>query len=129
MLVVDTSVLIAVLIKEADGALFRDQIVASEATYFSAANLLEARMVLYGRNHDLPDDLDRLIFRLSIQIEPVTHQQSDIAFDAFRRFGKGTGHPAGLNFGDCFAYALAKERDLPLLFKGDDFIHTDVAAA
>lgn len=62
-----------------------------------------------------------------IQIEPVTEAQARIAREAYRDFGKGSGHPAGLNFGDCFAYALAKEAGEPLLFKGKDFIHTDLA--
>ncbi len=63
---------------------------------------------------------------MNARIEPVTVSQSDLAFEAFRRYGMGTGHKAGLNFGDCFAYALAIERNAPLLFKGDDFLHTDV---
>lgn len=86
-------------------------------------------MVLYGRNPAFLELLDSLLLRLHVQIEPVTAFQSDIAFDAFRRFGKGGGHKAGLNFGDCFAYALARERGAPLLFKGDDFAHTDVTPA
>ena len=69
---------------------------------------------------------DELIRDLEISIEPVTADQATIAREAYRRFGKGTGHPARLNFGDCFAYALAKDFDEPLLFIGQDFIHTDV---
>ena len=102
---------------------------AADNIYLSAANLLEARMVLFGRNRNFPDDLDDFLQQVRIQIEPVTEQQSDIAFEAFKRFGKGSGHKAGLNFGDCLAYALAKERGIPLLFKGDDFSHTDITAA
>jgi ribonuclease VapC len=83
-------------------------------------------MVLYARDERNIQDLDLFLSRLRIQIEPVTASQSDIAFEAFRRYGMGTGHKAGLNFGDCFAYALAIERNAPLLFKGDDFLHTDV---
>ena len=69
---------------------------------------------------------DELISNLGISIEPVTAHQAMIAREAHRRFGQGSGHPARLNFGDCFAYALAKDLDEPLLFIGQDFIHTDV---
>lgn len=92
----------------------------------SSATLLEARIVLHRRNPSLVPLLENLLTRIRVQVEPVTERQSDIAFDAFRRYGKGSGHSAGLNFGDCFAYALASERGLPLLFKGDDFRHTDI---
>ena len=70
--------------------------------------------------------LDEIIGQLDITIEPVTAHQARIARDAYRRFGKGRGHPARLNFGDCFAYALAKAFDEPLLFVGQDFVHTDI---
>jgi ribonuclease VapC len=70
-----------------------------------------------------------LIVQTEIEVEAVTREQADIARAAYRDFGKGSGHPAGLNFGDCFAYALAKSMREPLLFKGDDFSHTDVAIA
>ena len=73
--------------------------------------------------------LDDLVSRLRIVVEPVTHAQVAIAREAYRQFGKGSGHRARLNFGDCFAYALAKERDEPLLFIGNDFIHTDIHPA
>jgi ribonuclease VapC len=69
---------------------------------------------------------DELIVELGIQVEPLSAHQATIAREAYRRFGKGMGHPARLNFGDCFAYALAKDLDEPLLFVGQDFIHTDV---
>ena len=106
--------------------MFLERIASADTRYISAATLLEARMVLCRRSPDLIVFFDRLILRMRAQIEPVTAPQSDIALEAFRRYGKGTGHRAGLNFGDCFAYALAIERNAPLLFKGDDFIHTDV---
>ena len=70
-----------------------------------------------------------MIVRTEIIVEPVTREQAEIARAAYRDFGKGSGHAAGLNFGDCFAYALAKAMREPLLFKGDDFSHTDVAVA
>jgi ribonuclease VapC len=70
-----------------------------------------------------------LVVQTEIEVEPVTREQAEIARAAYRDFGKGSGHPAGLNFGDCFAYALAKSMGEPLLFKGDDFSRTDVAIA
>jgi len=126
MIVIDTSAIIAIVLKEPEGLLFLDRIRTADICWFGAANLLEARMVLYARDERNIQDLDLFLSRLGIRVEPVTATQSDIAFGAFRRYGKGTGHRAGLNFGDCFAYALAIERNAPLLFKGDDFIHTDV---
>jgi len=70
-----------------------------------------------------------MLHLFSIKIEPVNEQQAYLALDAYDRFGKGTGHPAGLNYGDCFSYALAKQAGEPLLFKGDDFTRTDLEAA
>ena len=122
---IDTSALVAILTKEPEGAIFKVAML-DYRLIMSAANLLEARMVLHGRHPALPGELDALVMEMRIQIEPVTVSQSDLAFEAFRRYGKGTGHKAGLNFGDCFAYALAIERNAPLLFKGDDFVHTNV---
>jgi ribonuclease VapC len=125
-LVIDTSALVAVLMKEPEGAIFKVAMLDYSLLVISAASLLETRMVLHGRHPALPGELDALVTEMSIVIEPVTARQSDIAFDAFRRYGKGMRHRAGLNFGECFAYALAIERDAPLLFKGNDFVHTDV---
>jgi len=73
--------------------------------------------------------VDDLLSEARIVIEPVSEAQARIARDAYRDFGRGSGHPARLNFGDCFAYALAREKSEPLLFKGDDFSHTDIAPA
>ncbi|MBM7786104.1 type II toxin-antitoxin system VapC family toxin [Tenggerimyces flavus] len=96
----------------------------------SAANFLEAAIVI-DRVGDpvLSRQLDALIDEASIEVEAVTKSQAHLARTAYRDFGKGSGHPAGLNFGDCFAYAWAKEAGEPLLFKGDDFVHTDVTPA
>ncbi len=126
MIAVDTSAFIAILQDEPECAHFLACLDNANQVIVSAASLLEARMVLYPCNPALLDKLSALLFTLNARIEPVTATQSDIAFEAFRRFGKGTRHKAGLNFGDCFGYALAIERNAPLLFKGDDFIHTDV---
>src|ERR1035437_8257728 len=96
----------------------------------SAASFLEASIVLdKHRKPVLSAKLDDLIEDAIIVIEPVTAAQAKIARQAYRDFGKGSGHRAGLNFGDCFTYALAREKREPVLWKGDDFGHTDLRAA
>ena len=130
-MIVDTSAVIAILKEEQDAArLLRAIAVSTEPKRMSAANYLEAGIVVdANRNPLLSRRLDDLIVQTEIEVETVTPQQANIARAAYRDFGKGSGHPAGLNFGDCFAYALAKSMREPLLFKGDDFLHTDVAIA
>lgn len=97
---------------------------------FSAASYLEAAIVVDGtRNPELSRKLDALLEEAELKIEPVTANQARIARMAYREFGRGSGHPAQLNFGDCFAYALAHETNEPLLFVGNDFTHTDVQVA
>jgi ribonuclease VapC len=125
--IVDSSALIAILNEEPLAPKCFEALLASPVIRMSAANLLEAAIAM--DRHPSPilgPALDDLIARLGIAIEPVTLSQIVIARDAHRRFGRGTGHPARLNFGDCFAYALAKDLDEPLLFIGQDFVHTDV---
>jgi ribonuclease VapC len=96
----------------------------------SAATYLEASLVIDASGDPvLSRNLDRLVEIAQIQIEPFTLDQARLARQAYRDFGKGSGHPAQLNFGDCFAYALARTHDAPLLFKGFDFGHTDIASA
>jgi ribonuclease VapC len=96
----------------------------------SAASLLEAAIVTdASRDPVLSRELDDLVDALGIIIEPVTEHQARIAREAYRDYGKGSGHPARLNFGDCFAYALARDRGEPLLYKGSDFAHTDIRSA
>ena len=96
----------------------------------SAATWLETSIVVDGRrNPVLSRKFDRFLAELDITIEPVTVEHAQIAREAYRDFGRGSGHPAKLNFGDCFSYALAKATGEPLLFKGDDFSHTDVRTA
>ena len=129
MIVIDTSAVLAVVLKEAEGSAFLTAMLAGNDCLLGAANLLETRMVLHARDPANIPDMDLLLKRLRVRIEPVTESQSDLAFAAFRKFGKGMRHPAGLNFGDCFAYALAKDLGCPLLFKGNDFIHTDITPA
>jgi ribonuclease VapC len=96
----------------------------------SAANFVETALVIDGSRDPIASRrFDDLVKEARIAIEPVTEAQARIAREAYRDFGKGSGHPAKLNFGDCFAYALAKTTGEPLLFKGDDFIHTDIIPA
>jgi ribonuclease VapC len=126
--IVDTSAQIAILRDESEARVFAEAI-AVAACGMSAANFLEAAAVIdAARDPVASRRFDELLATAQIAIEPVTEAQARIAREAYRDFGKGSGHPAQLNFGDCFAYALAKESGEPLLFKGDDFHHTDIAA-
>jgi len=126
--IVDTSALIAILRDESEARVFAEAIAAA-ACRMSAANFLEAAAVIdAARDPVASRRFDELLATAQIAIEPVTEAQARIAREAYRDFGKGSGHPAQLNFGDCFAYALAKQSGEPLLFKGDDFHHTDIAA-
>jgi ribonuclease VapC len=130
-MIVDTSAVIAVLKEESDAPRFlRVLTMSAEPKRMSAANYLEAAIVVdANRNPLLSRRLDDLIVQTEIRGEPVTLEHAEIARAAYRDFGRGSSHPAQLNFGDCFAYALAKSMREPLLFKGDDFSHTDVAIA
>ena len=129
MIVVDTSAIIAILRDEPEAAVFTDLIGEAEQCFLAAVGLLEASMVMIGRSPaEAAHGLDDLVTRLAIEIVPFDHELALQSRAAFVRFGKGR-HPAGLNFGDCVSYALAQSRGLPLLFKGDDFAKTDVAAA
>ena len=130
-MIIDRSAVIAVLKEESDAPRFlRALTMSTEPKRISAANYLEAAIVVdANRNPLLSRRLDDLIVQTEILAEPVTLEQAQIARAAYRDFGRGSGHAAQLNFGDCFAYALAKSMREPLLFKGDDFSHTDVAVA
>jgi ribonuclease VapC len=126
--IIDTSALIAILRDEPDALLYAQAIEASATRRISAANFLEAAIVIdVNRDPIASRRFDDLVKEAQLTIEPVNEAQVRIARDAYRDFGKGSGHPAHLNFGDCFAYALARATGEPLLFKGDDFGHTDVA--
>lgn len=127
-MIVDTSALIAVVFAEPEADAFAT-LMAAEPAQVSAANWFEATMVADGRRSDAGRRLDRLVDSLGITIEPVTEAHARAARIAFRRYGRGSGSPARLNFGDCFAYALSATSGEPLLFKGDDFTHTDVLRA
>jgi ribonuclease VapC len=128
-MVVDSSALVAIALEEPAATRIWEALAEPKVLRISAANLLETWMVLdrrgTARSHEL---LTQLVSGLSPVIEPVTLVQVEIARDAWRRYGRGSGHRAGLNFGDCFAYALATHLKEPLLFVGDDFSHTDVSA-
>lgn len=129
MIVVDTSALAAVILNEPDAHLFADALVNDEAPLISALTLYEARIVLSARaGQRTLDELGVLTVSSKITLVPFDERQSTLAFEAYRRWGKGN-HPAGLNLGDCAAYALAKSLDAPLLFKGEDFAKTDVRRA
>lgn len=128
-MIVDTSALIAIVYDEPEAADFVARIHDAEVCRISVANHLELAMVV---EHQLGPDgarqVEAFLRRAGIVVEPVTLEQGEIARQAFLDYGKGR-HPAGLNFGDCFAYALAKATGEPLLFKGGDFARTDIAAA
>jgi ribonuclease VapC len=124
--VIDTSALLAVLFSEPSADRLLRLLESSPAGSLSAASLLEAGIVTQRRLGDEGEArLDRLVQRLGVAIVPVSREQVEIARSAYRRFGKGR-HPAGLNYGDCFSYALARAQGEPLLFVGDDFGRTDV---
>ncbi|MCK0208796.1 type II toxin-antitoxin system VapC family toxin [Starkeya koreensis] len=129
-MIVDTSALVAILRGEPEAVRFLEAIENEPTGRMSAASFFETAIVVDGsRDPVLSRRLDEFIEAAGFVIEPVTARQAQIARAAYRDFGKGGGHPAGLNFGDCFAYALAKEKSEALLFKGDDFTHTDVEPA
>lgn len=128
MMVVDSSVIVAIVKKEPEEQLFFDLLDASSMNIMSAGTLQETFIVLIRSQIDVAQ-AQRVIDACEISIIPVDESLAHIAANAFSRFGRGQDHPARLNFGDCFAYALAKARDLPLLFKGDDFSKTDIRDA
>jgi ribonuclease VapC len=126
-MIVDASAVIAILRDEPEARACAEAITAARRRRISAVNYVEAAIVIDGSRDPIAsrkfDDFHRAA---QLTIEPVTEEQARIAREAYRDFGKGAGHRAGLNFGDCFAYALAKLTGEPLLFKGDDFAHTDL---
>ena len=128
-MVIDSSALLAILLGEPEGPAFRTRIDADDTRLASTATLLESSLVVLGRLGDKgADELAALLRVAEVVPTAFTAEQLPIAIDAFRRFGKGR-HPAGLNLGDCFSYALAKATGEPLLFKGDDFLQTDIKQA
>jgi ribonuclease VapC len=126
-MVLDTSALLAVLLNEPEAPAFRLALEADPVRLLSAASLVETSIVIEARVGEPGGrELDLLIHKAAIEVVAVDAAQAELARHAYRQFGKGR-HPAGLNYGDCFAYALAQSAGEPLLFKGDDFSRTDVA--
>jgi ribonuclease VapC len=129
-MIIDASAIIAILRDEPEARSFANAIAAVKARRISAVNYVEAAVVIDGSRSPIASRRFDDLFRVAeLVVEPVTATQARIAREAYRDFGKGSGHSAGLNFGDCFAYALAKEASEPILFKGSDFTHTDLIPA
>jgi ribonuclease VapC len=129
-MILDTSAIIAILRDETEAPVFAKAVEKAAHRRISAVNYVESAAVIDGSRDPIASRrFDDLLREAQVAVEPVTEAQARIAREAYRDFGKGSGHPAKLNFGDCFAYALAKARNESLLFKGDDFSQTDVADA
>ena len=129
MIVVDTSAMFAIVARESERGSFIEVLDRTDRALCSAVSFVETVMVLTGRSHAVArSQVEELLRAFRIEVEPVDRSITDAAVDAFDRFGKGR-HRASLNLADCFSYALAKVRNAPLLFKGDDFSRTDIAPA
>lgn len=129
-MIVDTSAVIAIVFGEAHASRLLARLVAASRRRISAANLLETYMVVdRSPAPDAVSELQQFLGLARLMVEPVTHAQVELARTAFRLYGRGSRHPAHLNFGDCFAYSLAKFYGEPLLFTGEDFPATDIEAA
>jgi len=128
-MIIDTSAIIAILFNEADAEKYAEAITRADACRISAATFVETAVVVEAQTRNNGGrQFDAFMRRAGIAIEPVSEEQAHIARQAFIDFGKGR-HPAGLNYGDCFSYALSKATREPLLFKGQDFTKTDLSAA
>jgi ribonuclease VapC len=128
--IIDTSALVAVIALEPEAPLFATAMDRAEVLRISAGSYVEAAIVLNRRRDPALDGkFEAMMNDVGFVVEPVTPEQAHIARRAYRDYGKGSGHPAQLNFGDCFSYALARDKREPILFKGDDFIHTDLRSA
>lgn len=129
-MIIDSSAVVAILKNEPGYEAYLSEIDEAAEPRMSIASYLEAAVVIDADRSPIHSRrFDEFLRLVEIELRPVTVEQGRIARAAYRDFGKGSGHPAKLNFGDCLAYALAKELDEPLLFKGNDFIHTDVVPA
>lgn len=129
-MIVDTSAVVAVLRGEADAAIYQEALATASTVRMSAATLVETGAVIdSARDPVISRRLDELLTLLEAVVEPFTPEQATVARAAYRDFGRGSGHPAHLNLGDCFSYALARTTGETLLFKGEDFGHTDVRSA
>lgn len=129
-MIVDTSAVIAVAFNEPDAETLNELLLADSDPKMSTATAVELGAVVLRR---LPAEdrrrLERLFALWELHLVPLTIAQSDIAIRAYRDYGRGSGHRAALNLGDCFSYALAYETQQPLLYVGDDFVHTDITSA
>jgi len=129
-MIADTSALVAILKREPEHAAFSALLETTQNVSISAVTYFEASIVIDSlRQPAVSRQFDDMIEKSRIAIEPVTVEQAKIARQAYRDYGKGSGHPAQLNFGDCFSYALARDKREPILFKGDHFVHTDLRSA
>jgi ribonuclease VapC len=128
--IIDSSIFVAIFKEESDADRLVERASGYQRKITSAATWLESAIVCErAAKHSGGDRFEQIAELLSVEVVPFTAEQARIAFDAFKRFGKGRGAQAALNYGDCFAYALAKELGAPLLFKGGDFAQTDISAA
>jgi ribonuclease VapC len=129
-MIVDSSALIAIVLKEPEAHAYTEALFGAVSPRMSAATYLECAIVIDGKRDPIASRrFDELLAGVGMIIEPVTAAQARLAREAYRDYGKGSGHPAGLNFGDCLAYALARDRGEPLLYKGTDFAETDLRPA
>jgi ribonuclease VapC len=129
MIAVDSSVVVAIMRHEHDAANWIDALEQAPKSVMSIVSYVETNIVISGRRADaLTERIDNLLRMLRISVVPVTLDQGAAALAGYMKFGKGR-HPARLNIADCFSYGLAKSRDFPLLFKGDDFLQTDIIPA
>ena len=129
-MIVDTSALIAILKRESEWRKLAEALDSSPGSYISASTYVELSIVVdRWKNPTLSRRVDELIEQFRIAVEPMTAEQARIARQAYRDYGRGSGHAANLNFGDCFSYALARAMRETILFKGDDFLHTDLRPA
>lgn len=130
MIVVDSSALIAILKQEPDASALAEALAIRSPLFIAAPSYLECGIVVLSKFGPAGlAELEGLASHLKLDVVAFDGPLARIGLQAFRRYGRGSGHRAGLNFGDCFSYALASSRNLPLLFKGDDFLHTDIEPA
>ena len=129
-MIIDTSAVAAILRDEPDADRYVDAIARAPERMISAATYVECAVVVDANGDPvLSRRLDDLLAAAAVTVEPFTPRQAEMARQAYRDFGRGSGHPAALNLGDCFAYALARDTGQALLFKGADFSHTDIMSA
>ncbi|WP_429811238.1 type II toxin-antitoxin system VapC family toxin [Ensifer sp. B1-9] len=128
-MVIDTSAIVAIAFNEPEAETYEQKVVDAPRRFISAATVLELAIVIEARLGEAgAAELDLWLYKANVEIVAVDAEQIAVARRAWRSYGKGR-HPAGLNYGDCFSYALAKTRSEPLLYKGDDFSRTDIEAA